>query len=163
MLHFDDRDIVGGNYILDIRHRESDILGLSLALCFVCWVHLVAERMPPFGVEAHCDMRRRLLAQYLLQSVAKAEYRRSVEALRRNARRTYQRVISPVDQRVGVEQEQFLLHGAHHLVTKTTMRAMARKRNNPPETSMPITDMPKARLRPKKLIRNAPTATASMM
>ena len=106
--HLEDGDAIGTYDVLDDGHREADDLGRLFALCLVLLVGLVAESRSG-GVESHADVRGIFFLEHLFERVDKAHYGRCVEALGVDTRVLDERVVSPVYQRIGVEQEEFIV------------------------------------------------------
>ena len=77
VLHFEARDAVGLQYLLDIGHRQADGLGSLLALRLILRIGFVAEGAAR-GVESHAQVGGLLLLNDLLQGVHKAQDGRCV-------------------------------------------------------------------------------------
>ncbi len=99
---------VGLEDILDVWYGQSDVFGLFVASGLVFGVLLMAESMAVGRIEAHGDISGILLLEEVVESIYKAENRRGVEAGRCHSRRAQQGIVGTVDQRVGVEQKEFL-------------------------------------------------------
>ena len=106
-LHLHNRNAVGTDNVLNIWNGRLDILGRSLAARLVFGIHFVAERLSR-RVEAHGNVRRLLLFQNFLQRVHKAENGRCVQPFRCHALRILHRIVGTENQRIGIQQKQFL-------------------------------------------------------
>ena len=135
VLHLDHADAVGADDAFDVWDGEGDVLGLLVALCLVLGVGLVAEGFAVGRVEADGHVGGILLAEDLLERVAEAENGRGVAAVGGDPRRAYQRVVGAVNQRVCVQQKQFLLFhvsgGAVFYDSKITTFTLYTKINGP--------------------------------
>ena len=79
VFHFNSRDIVSTDYVLNIWNRESYILRLCIASSLVLRVSLVAECFSVRGVKTHSNVRGILFTQNLVKCIAKTENSRSVK------------------------------------------------------------------------------------
>ncbi len=102
-LNLDDRDAIGFENPFYIGYRGRDVLGLFVSLGLVVLELVGAKCLTAGRVETYSYMRRILLAQKIVQSVAETEDCRCVESPVREAGRTYECVVCAIDQRVGVK------------------------------------------------------------
>ena len=108
MRHFQEWNVISPDNLFDDGDRLADDFGRLFALCLVLLVGLVAEGGPG-GVEGHADVRGVFFLEHLFERVDKAHDGRCVEALGVDARVLDERVVSPVNQRIGVEQKEFVV------------------------------------------------------
>ena len=105
--HLDYRDAVGLKNLLDVGNGELDVLGCGFALGLVGLIRLVPESRA-LGVEAHGDVRRVFLLQYIVKCVDKSENSRSVHAAGSESRSTDKCIICSENQGICIEEEEFL-------------------------------------------------------
>ena len=101
-LHFEHRNAVGGQYLLDDGYGEADGLGRFLSLCLVFGEGLVAERRA-VGVEGNAQMCGLTLRHHIIQRVDEAQNGRRVLSLRVDARILDKGVISAINQCVSIQ------------------------------------------------------------
>ena len=102
--HLNHGDVVGLDNALDVGHSEFDVLGCLVAIGFIFLVGLVAEGASRW-VETHGNVSGLLFFEHVLQSVDKAKNCRRVKPSRRESRVAHERIISPENQRIGIEKK----------------------------------------------------------
>ena len=93
----------GAYYLLDDRHRGTNVLRGFLSLRLVGRESLVAERLAV--VESHADVGGLLFGENLVKGIDEAHNGRCVHALRVYTWVLYKRVVGAVDKRIGVEKK----------------------------------------------------------
>ena len=100
--YLENGDAVGLNNLFDDGYRQLDVLRRGFTLGLVGRVGLVAERGAA-GVEGYGQIVGLFLADNFFQRIDKAHDGRRVAAFGVYARSTDKGIVSPVDQRIGIE------------------------------------------------------------
>ena len=108
------------HYLLDNRHRFTNILWRSLTICLILLVCLMSECRTRW-VEHHRQMRRLLPCQHIIQRIHKPKYRRRIHPLRVYSRHTHKRIISPINQRISIKQKQSF-HNSFVIISNISQR-----------------------------------------
>ena len=103
--HLNHRYSIRLHYLLNNRHRLTNILRRSLPISLILLVRLMPKRRSR-RVKHHSQMRRLLPRQHIIQRIHKTKYSRSIHPLRIYPRHTHKSIISPINQRISIKQKQ---------------------------------------------------------